>query len=422
MKQETLKIILISVGTRGDMEPFLALAEYLKRRGHEVVVAFPEQFRGLAEDSATNFYSLGSEFMELMEGEDGKMIMGGKATIFQKFLALIRLYKRGVKVNSDMVLRQKELLDQEEPDRVIFHAKSSYPLIWEILNPGKTIMVSPIPCVIHPVKTYPHVGFNLNLGSTINRLTYKLANYGLLQNVMSSTKEIRKVIGVNRKQLSKSLLEIKMVYAVSSLLFQRQVNWPANVKLLGYHERDKKANWEADPLLSPFIEKYPKVLFVTFGSMSNPDPSSKTRVLLDILEKHEIPCIVNTAASGLERPDEYACDHIHFVEQIPYDWIFPKVHAVIHHGGSGTTHMALKYGCPSLIIPHIIDQFFWNRIVNDLGVGPKGMSITKINSQNLEPLILDVFQNEKYKKRALELASQMKEEDHREELFDFIES
>ena len=93
------------------------------------------------------------------------------------------------------------------------------------------------------------------------------------------------------------------------------------------------------------------------------------------------------------------------------------MYAAIHHGGSGTTHLALRYGCPTMIIPHVVDQFVWNRIVYEKGAGPKGISVGKIRTKNLEPKIIDLMGNPTYKKNADMISKQMMEENHTENLY-----
>ena len=134
----------------------------------------------------------------------------------------------------------------------------------------------------------------------------------------------------------------------------------------------------------------------------------------------KIPAIINTASGGLSKLENYDTKLIHFVSKIPYDWVFPKMYGVIHHGGSGTTHLALKYGCASMIIPHVVDQFVWDKIICDLGVGPRGIKISKITTKNLEPKILKLANNSSYKKEAEQVASRMEKEDFREELYNSI--
>lgn len=406
-----MKFLLISIGTRGDVEPFLAVANLLMENGHEVKTAFPEQFRKLAEDSEMPLFSLGSEFIELIESEDGKMAMGGKGNVFQKIGAYIRLYRNSEKVNKRMIALQHELIEKEKPDRVIYSGKATYPIIWGINHPGKAMMISPVPCLIHPVKKYPNVGINLNLGTTFNQFTYRLANFGLVQNILSTTKAFRKSPQITGRQIKEAILTNRMIYSISPSIFPRPDYWPENAQVLGFHERDKTSNWHPGEQLEDFLARHEKVLLITFGSMANPDPEGKTTIILDILRKNRIPAIISTGAGGLVEPGKYDREMLHFVESIPYDWAFPKVYGVVHHGGSGTTHMALKYGCSSLIIPHIVDQFLWNNIASDLGAGPKGIPVDKISPSNLEPLLADVFHNPEYKIKAEELAEKIHQED-----------
>ncbi len=103
--------------------------------------------------------------------------------------------------------------------------------------------------------------------------------------------------------------------------------------------------------------KHSKVLLVTFGSMINDSPELKTNIILSILEEYGLPAIINTAGGGLVKPETYNPELFFFNKLNPYGWVLLKVYCVIHHGGSGTTHIILKYSKPSLIIPHIIDQY-----------------------------------------------------------------
>ena len=225
---------------------------------------------------------------------------------------------------------------------------------------------------------------------------------------------------IPRKQIQNALKSNKAIYTISPSLFRRPDYWNEHIKVLGYHERNKIVNWHPDKGLSDFLEKHDQILFITFGSMTNPEPKEKTRIILEILIRNRIPALVNTASGGLIKPDKSDDELIHFVSQIPYDWIFPKIYGVIHHGGSGTTHTALKCGCATMIIPHIIDQFVWNKIINKMGVGPKGIRIDKITTKNLEPKILEIVNNSSFKKNAEQVANQMKKENFREELYNSI--
>jgi len=116
-----------------------------------------------------------------------------------------------------------------------------------------------------------------------------------------------------------------------------------------------------------------------------------------------------------ERPE-----NILFVKDIPYDWIFSKIYAIIHHGGSGTTHTALKYGCPSLAVPHILDQFYWSRTISDLHLGPEGIPIKNLDEKTLERKLPDLMNNSSYKNNAIIISKKIKTEADIDRLYDMI--
>lgn len=415
-----MKIILTSVGTRGDMEPFLAIGEILKEKGHHIIYLFPEQFRHLAEDSGFEFVSLGTKFMELLDTPEAKIAVGGGKFGFKKLKAYIKLISMQPAANEEMIKNQEKCIEAQKPDRIVHHPKAIYPILWSIQNSGKTTFISPVP-YMHYVEDHPHIIFSKNYGKYINKLTYKLVSFGSVKSVTYSQKWLK---DKSRKLTSKKVREVlsknNVIYTISPSLFQRPKYWNDNLQVLGFHERNKTRNWNPSLELDKFLKQHPKFVFITFGSMVNNEPEKNTKTILQILERHKIPSIINTCAGGIIQPKNYNSQLIHFVESIPYDWIFPKTYSVIHHGGSGTTHMALKYGCATMIIPHIIDQFVWNKIVHKKGVGPLGLDIGKITINNLEPKVIDLMENDCYKQKAQELSKEIKNENFRNEICNFI--
>jgi UDP:flavonoid glycosyltransferase YjiC (YdhE family) len=212
----------------------------------------------------------------------------------------------------------------------------------------------------------------------------------------------------------------KTFYTISPSLFPRPEYWPDHLYVTGFIERDKTLDWEPQDGLLNFLSRHKKLLLITFGSMKNNDPLTKTRVFLKVLENQRIPAIINTSWGGLQKI-ENPPEHIFFVDNIPYDWILPKIYAIVHHGGSGTTHTACKYGCPSLIIPHIVDQYFWNRRIADLGLGPLGVPVKKLTARSLEGPLKDLWNNPGYKQTAVKVARQMRSEGSPRDLMRIIQ-
>lgn len=204
------------------------------------------------------------------------------------------------------------------------------------------------------------------------------------------------------------------MYAISPSLFQRPEAWPAHVQVIGYLEKKQAHTGQLEESLLNFVGQHQKVLLLTFGSMVNQAPEAISRLIYSVLRELEIPTVVNIAAGGLMALDEYLQNPLFcFVKSVPYERVLPRVYAVMHHGGSGTTHLGLKYACPTLIIPHIMDQYSWNALVYQIGAGPKGIAVSKLNKHKLRKLLKDLMLNTHYKQKAIQLSEKMeRESDH----------
>lgn len=413
-----MKIILASIGTRGDIEPFLAIGKILKEKGHQVICAFSEQFRELTESCDIEFASLGRKNDDVLESDANRTVMGGSG--IKKSFAYIKLMRlaQSQKVPQEKELKLYELVKQERPDRIVYHSKNVYPLIWEYKNRGKTIFVCPF-AYFHYIKGHTFL-FGKNYGEFYNKLTFKFYDFGVVTATLAAKKWLQIKDKIRRRELKNIIHSRKFIYTISPSLFPRQGYWENNIKVLGHQELKRKTDWKPERKLTEFIEKHDKILFITFGSMPNPEPKLKTKIILEILERNKIPAIINTASGGLVEPGNFNSELIYFVSQISYDWIFPKMYAVIQHGGAGTTHLAIKNGCATLIIPHFMDQFVWDKIISDLGVGPKGVKISRITNKNLEPKILELLNNRSFIEKSAEISNQMKNEDFKDELYKTI--
>ncbi len=414
-----MKILLMSIGTRGDIEPFLAVGEMLHKHGHFVEFAFPAQL-GTLVPANFPFHPFTGAFLDLLESDDGKFVIGGKAG-FNKFRALLRLYKVGMAVNKTLVKEQFDIVARTNPDLIIFSGKCNYPVIWSMMQKGKTVLLSPVPYLIHKFPGKPHLGFNTLQFEFLHSISYSIANFALSKTIKSALKQIPTDFKTSDKSILNTLKQEKLAFTISPSLLKRPTELPSNVQILGYHERDKKLDWEIDVKLKKFLEVNKKVLFLTFGSMTNPYSLSNSKIIYEVLDELGIAVIVNKAAGGLVELDEYKDNPLfHFTSQIPYDWVLPKVYAAIHHGGSGTTHSTLKYGCATLILPHIIDQYGWNTLVSELGTGPKGIAINKLTKSKLKPLIVELMNEPSFKNRAMEIGKSMANENLEKELYEFI--
>jgi sterol 3beta-glucosyltransferase len=418
-----MKALLISMGTRGDIEPFLAVAEILKEKDWEVVCVFPEQFREDVEAMDFRFYGFNKEFLELLGTNDAKQVLGGGGSIFSRLQSWYSLARAGYRISKEMVTYQHDVQLKEEPDRVIYHPKCNFALVWGMANPGKSIMLSPIPGMAHPIDHMTVLWGDY--GRTLNRLSFWFVNTIKAVTISTVARKYRKYhpdLKITASAIKRQMLEKEeTIYTVSPTLFPRPKYWPPQAKVVGYFERNKALNWEPDQRLTEFLAKYPQIVFISFGSMTNPEPKQKSAIIVRVLEKLGVPAIINTSwgGGGLQRID-VTPEHVLFVDNVPYDWLFPKVYAVVHHGGSGTTHMAVKYGCPSLVIPHALDQTFWSRTIAYLRLGPAGLNIRDLNEESFESKLVELYEIAEYKIEALDISERIASESDRDTLYELI--
>lgn len=419
-----MKILLVSIGTRGDIELFLAQAEILSEAGHEIYCQFPEQFREMTEALGHTFLGFDKRFLEMLEGQSGKAVMGGGGA-FKQLKGYLSLVKNSMKIQKILIQQQKEALNSIQPDRVLFHSKALYHYLAAKSNPKKFILLSPLPCLLHPIKEFPHIGlakwkpfsekWNLKSYDFVNGARHRMMGR-LLKDYHSDFPGEN----FNSKSLKNFELNgLKTLYAISPTLFPKPSSWPETAIITGYFFRNQTKKLKIDPDLETWMAKHPKAILLTFGSMTNPNPKKYSELLIKLLIKHKIPAIVNLSWGGLEKI-EVESDLIFFVNQTPYDWVLPKMYGMIHHGGSGTTHHAAINGCVQLIIPHIIDQYFWNRLITHRNLGPEGISIHRLNENRIEGILNDFWTNEEYKIQAVSLAEIMKNEANTQEIIHTI--
>jgi len=388
------RILLMSLGSRGDMEPFLALGEELSQKGHTVAFCFPEQFEKIALEVSPHFYAQDPGFYDLINKPEVRKILGQVGSVWSRMRAGLALSKEIKPLQEKLIYDQEAAVEKFQPDEIVFHIKCIYPVFWSIQTRGKVKILSPMPCMLDVVKHEPHIGFG-NPGPIFwNLLTYKLALWGLVT---------KSVLGYGESFIKKRNLKIKakrlrefyqndvlVEYPISSQLFTRPVYWPQRAEISDFRERNKQQHYEADKPLLNFLDKHPRPIFISFGSMVNAQPKQIGLDIVAVAQKHCVPIIINTSWGGIELPDG-EIDFIHSVSDIPYDFLFPRVSAAIHHGGSGTTHSALRCQVPQAIVPHIGDQFFWNRCIETSGVGVKGFPVSEWSISKFEALLLELL-------------------------------
>jgi sterol 3beta-glucosyltransferase len=186
-------------------------------------------------------------------------------------------------------------------------------------------------------------------------------------------------------------------------------DWDGRSVATGYWFLDRPDDWQPPHELVEFLERDAPPVYVGFGSMPSEDAVVKTRLILEALQLSGQRGVVATGWGGLSAND--LPEYVHALETAPHNWLFPRMAAVVHHGGAGTTAAGLRAGVPTVICPFFGDQPFWGRRVASLGVGPQPIAQKGLSAEKLADALLTVIGNKTMKERAAALGATIRSED-----------
>jgi sterol 3beta-glucosyltransferase len=400
-----MKILITTFGTRGDIQPFIALAKGLREAGHEAAICTSAGYRQEIEKYDIQYLFMKNEMLELS----------------QHLLETNGVLDR-MKTARKMGPAIRRTMDDEwsaartfQPDLLIYHPKclGSYHAAEKLNIPA--ILAIPLPFYT-PTAEFPVPFISKNLGASLNRFSFKaiisLANAGYARSVNDFRRKTLSLPAVGRfaDLLKRSNGEaVPVMYPISSHVVPVPEDYPQHVHVTGYWFLDQETNWEPSPNLVNFLKSGPAPIYIGFGSMSAVNTKKRTEQIIQAIKNSGQRAIF---ASGWGEWEQLTVPETIFpLKSVPHDWLFPQVTAVIHHGGAGTTAAGLKAGKPSLICPFLGDQPFWGRRVYKLGAGPKPIPQRKINAANLAEAIDLMLNDSTIQQRASELGKQIREED-----------
>jgi UDP:flavonoid glycosyltransferase YjiC (YdhE family) len=177
----------------------------------------------------------------------------------------------------------------------------------------------------------------------------------------------------------------------------------------GYWFLEPRDEWTPPPALEAFLEAGSPPVYVGFGSMSSRDPEETADLVMEALARTGQRAVLLSGWSGLQKTD--VPDSMFMLEPVPFAWLFPRVAAVVHHGGAGTTAAGLRAGVPSVVIPFFGDQFFWGACVTRLGAGPEPVPRKKLTAERLANAIQQAVSDPTVAERAADVGAKIRAED-----------
>lgn len=407
-----MRFSIHTLGTRGDVQPYLALARGLQARAHEVLLVAPAQFADAIDAQGVGFAPLPGEFLALLESPETKKVIGDSGTGFGAGFKLIKHYRHLMRGLLDAEWEAARAFD---PDAIVHHPKAlGAPHIAAKLN-VPLFLASPLPGFT-PTAAFPTPILPFASLGPLNRLSHGLMIHGG-NFIFSKTVRRWRAEALSFTPSGKNAPLMGTLYAYSPHVHPKPNDWGRDVAVTGYWFLDRP-DWCPDPDLASFLNAGEAPVYVGFGSMPGTEPERLTETVIDGLRQAGKRGLISTAggALGKARP----VDHIHVISGAPHDQLFPLVHSTLHHGGAGTTAATLRAGKPTAICPFLGDQPFWARCIVGLGVGPKPLDKQNITSDVLAAAF-KAMDDKEMRMRASAVGREIQKEDGIGNAISFIE-
>jgi sterol 3beta-glucosyltransferase len=410
-----MNVFIITIGSRGDVQPFVALGKGLKAAGHRVTLCTSSSFEPFICSHGLDYGYMTDELLKLMDSAAGRDAMENTNGILGSIKTMIRLVKRAKPINRQMLKDSWEAAQVAEPDIVLFHPKALGGVhIAEKLD-VPVMMAIPLPMIV-PTAESPTIGFpNWNIGGWYNKLTYAFVRMGFRMYNGTVNKFRQDILALHKFPKSSGLLRmadgrpIPVLHPFSTHVVPRPHDWPDNAYITGYWFLNRLNEWKPSAELKAFLDEGESPVYVGFGSMAGRNPRRIANIVIEALQQVNVRGIIATGWGGLALDD--LPERIFGIDKVPHDWLFPHMAAVVHHGGAGTTAAGLRAGCPTIICPFFGDQPYWGRRVHSLGVGSKPIPQKKMTVEKLASAICEVTTNQTIRQNAEALGKKIRHED-----------
>ncbi|MFG5380001.1 glycosyltransferase [Yoonia sp. R2-816] len=407
------KILVLTYGSRGDVEPFIALADGLTKHGYGVTLSTAERYGDWIKRFGLAFEPLSNEIIDLMDTPDGKAALEGASGVFKRIAAGIRLTRKSGPLNDAQNFDAWHVAQEVQPDLIVHHPKViAAPHIAEAL--GVPAVLAPLQPLVVPTHEFPPAGMpNLPIPG-YNRFGYSLVNlsYGAFRNSINafrtSALKLPPVKDRSEVLFPNGIGATKVLHAISPTVIPQPKDWPVKAIMTGYWGLKSDKDYQPPDNLQRFLKAGPPPVYIGFGCMPAEDPQALQQTIIDALCKANVRGVIS---SGRAEFDEIETDDILTIPSAPHAWLFPRMAAVVHHGGMGTTAQGFRAGVPCVICPFFGDQPYWAKISVSLGVGAPPVPRGKLTSDTLSASIIAAVNDTSLRSNARDLAEQLQNED-----------
>ncbi|KAH3903828.1 sterol 3-beta-glucosyltransferase [Parastagonospora nodorum] len=368
---EPLTIVCLTIGSRGDVQPYISLCKELLKEGHKARIATHAEFEPWVRKHGIDFAPVDGDPAELMRicVEHGMFTYGFIKEANSKF----RGWLDDVCSSSWRACQGADVLIESPSTMAGIHVAEALeiPYFRAFTMPWSR------------TRAYPHAFSVLEnkMGGGYNNMTYQLFDK-LFWTAISAqvNKWRRRELGLQNTSQSKMQANLRpFLYNFSPHVVPPPLDWPDWIRVTGYWFLDEGDTYQPPADLAAFITQArkdeKKLVYVGFGSIVIDDPAALTKTVVDSVLKADVRCVLSKgwsdrlATKDASKPEIPLPPEIFQIQAAPHDWLFKQMDAAVHHGGSGTTGASLRAGIPTIIKPFFGDQFFFAQRVEDMGVG-----------------------------------------------------
>jgi vancomycin aglycone glucosyltransferase len=387
-RRKTLRILLASHGTRGDVQPIIALAATLRARGHAVRLVAPANFVSWLRDHGFDTES---------DGIDVEALLRSAGTDLQSLGWQMRYLLRNMPLQFEPVARASEGCDLIVGAGLQFAAASVAE--WRDVPYAHVVFC---PCATPSSATPPPNVHQQTLPRWINRLLWQAGGPMADLALRGPINRGRATLGLKAisSPLSR-LLEGRTILAADRDLGPLPDDAPKSAMSTDAWVLDEPGT--LDPRVDAFLQQGPAPIYVGFGSMISPRAPQLVTQAVAAVRAIGRPAVISGGWAALDRHIKEA-DDLLIVDNVPHSLIFPRVAAAVHHGGAGTTTAAARAGVPQVILPHILDQYYWAHRVEALGLGPRALPINVATADLLSDRIKRAIDDPLMQERVTSLA------------------
>jgi sterol 3beta-glucosyltransferase len=397
-----MRITILTIGSRGDVVPYIALGIGLRRAGHEVRLATHTPFEPHVRAAGLDFSPLMGDPRALLSSERGKRWLtsgrnpirfaAGLARILRPIVARVCAESAAAAADADAILYARLVPGAHVAEALGVPGVAAY------LQPAS------------PTRAFSSIrAGGLELGALGNLMSHLAGEQLHVQPQLSAINAWRAGAGLARAgRLRTGRRPAGVLYGYSPSVLPRPADWGAGIEVCGYWVLPAPA-WTPPPALADFLAAGPPPVFVGFGSMTARDPEQLAALVVRALRRAGRRGVVQAGWAGLDGPA--LGDDAIAIGEAPHDWLFPRTAAVVHHGGAGTTGAGLRAGRPSVLVPFFADQPFWGARVAALGAGPAPIPRGALTPGRLAAAIRAATEDAAIRERAGALGAAIRVED-----------